>query len=212
MKPKLGIYGDSWTQPRPPASAWGVTDTSTDNYDIADCWAWDPILADNYEITNFGNTGTDIVSYHEMFMETHNEYDAVVFIATDPNIIGYKVKEYKFYYTPDKSEKNSPVHFIRTNNRLTENDRTRVLEIYENLKGYYKYIMNINLHHAGVAGLVGEIELIRPDAVVLPTFENKYHFNKFNNFSLNHINEMEIKAFGFGKFLDDFFKNKNSRD
>ena len=206
MKPKLAIYGDSWTQPRPPASAWGISDTSTDNYNIEDCWAWNPILTNKYDITNFGNLGTDVASYHEMFMETHSEYDAIVFIITDPNIIGYKVKKFKFYYTPDKHEKSSPVNYLRTNSKLTENDKNQVLEIYENLKGYCKHIMNVNLHHAGTAGLVNEIELIRLDAVVLPSFENKYHFNKFNNFCLNHINEMEKRAFGFDDPSDQVLK------
>jgi hypothetical protein len=206
MKPKLAIYGDSWTRHRPPSSAWGISDTSIDNYNVEDCWAWNPILTDNYAITNFGNTGTDVASYHKMFMDTHNEFDAVVFIATDPNIVGYKIKGYNFYYTPDKHEKNSPVHFLRTINMLTEDEKKHVLELYEDLKGYYKHIMNVDLHHAGVAGLVNEVQLTRPDAVVLPSFKNKYYFNKFNNFCLYHINEMEMRAFGVEEFADDFFK------
>ena len=210
MKPKLAIYGDSWTQPRPPASAWGITNSSTDKYNITDCWAWNPILTDNYAITNFGNTGTDVASYHEIFMETHHKYDAVVFIATNPNLIGYSYKNYKFYYTPNKHDKNSPVNFLRTiqgDSIFSDDDRKEILRIYNSIKDYSANVMNINLHHSGAAGLVNEVQLTRPDAIVLPSFENKYYFNMFNNFCLNHINEMEMNYFGITEFADDFFKN-----
>jgi hypothetical protein len=206
MKPKLAIYGDSWTQPRPPASAWGVTDTSTDKYNITDCWAWNPILTDNYAITNFGNTGTDVASYHKMFMETHHKFDAIVFIAANPNIVGYKFKQYNFYYTPEKGEKDSPVNFLRSANLLTDEDKQQVLKIYEHLRGYCKHIINLDLQHAGVAGLVDEVMSTRPDAVVLPSFKNKYYFNKFNNFCLSNIMEMEIECFGIQEEASEFFK------
>lgn len=66
------IYSDSWADPKVRYSH-----TNIDNV------AWSDIIAKDFNITNHARAGSSIFYSYRKFLETHEEFDKIIFVVTD---------------------------------------------------------------------------------------------------------------------------------
>lgn len=200
MTPKLVIYGDSF------AKSSGFAQHL--NHELAKpnlCWSGSSILTDNYEIDNFSSHGGDFYSYYDMFINNHEKYDRIVFIVTDHTRIGFEYKNKHFclsgLHNFEQDRDWAIQHFDN------EFDKLKVNELFESARIHIMYTIRDKLYEAGTARLIKEIQEIRPDAVIIPAFENQYLDKEiFNDFFLCQVHNMETYIYNisdnFNQFLD----------
>ena len=69
---KVVIYSDSWSDP-----------TVRYSSDPIDNLIWTDILRDNHDITNYARAGTSIYYSYRKFLDTHKDFDKIIFVVTD---------------------------------------------------------------------------------------------------------------------------------
>ena len=183
MKPKLAIYGDSYTREA------SFPDTKSYEDKIKEVWSHNKILTDEYDITNYGIPGSDFMYSFDKFENTHSNYDKVIFVVTSP---------YRHHFYIDDT-----VYFISSYDsidlgikfRYADNDENAIKyeEIATSLKNHYIYTLSDHLYAAGQEKLVEKMQKERPDIIVVYAFNNRYI--EESNFFLAGITAMENKVF-----------------
>jgi hypothetical protein len=191
MKPKLAIYGDSHAQPASNAITrghWLAQDEL--------CWAYNPIITSNYNVTNFANSGADFYSYYEMFCNDHGNYDKIIFIVTQHTRLGFKYKDKSFCLSSPHSYN---VDLSWAEDQFdNEIDKARIREIYYSAYIHFMYRMHDKFYEAGVAKLVEEMQEIRSDMIIVPAFYNRYLDKKYNGFFMGQVGSLDQDFFGIG--------------
>jgi hypothetical protein len=160
-KPKLAIYGDSFASLMPEF----YQPHTNNNY----VWYKDSVLTENYDITNYGEPGIDFMYCYHRFIDTHHNYDNVVFVVTAANRLGfyYKNNYLKFSMISDVADR------LKTAQRLSPNDN-ELHSAINAVEYYFKYYLNTTHSEAAQATLIEKIQEVRPDAVVVYGFENSF--------------------------------------
>lgn len=193
---KLGIYGDSWVNP-----AYVYINTDAKPGPIHECWSYHPILRDKFDVTIHSTRGQDFYSTYSVFKKTHMNFDRIVFVVTDSLRTSFEIYGKSFLITPkdietdfENNKADAELH-IKDAKKLEE-----VVRLLNSLKNYYLYINRDEFMDAGVARLVEEIKMIRPDAEIFPAFHNRF----IPGFKLIEIASYESTTLGVDKNLHEF--------
>jgi hypothetical protein len=68
----VAIYSDSWSDPKVRYSN-----------DPIDNIAWPDIISEHYNVTNYARAGTSIYYSYRKFLETHEDFNKIIFVVTD---------------------------------------------------------------------------------------------------------------------------------
>jgi hypothetical protein len=166
---KIAIYGDSFG-----ANPIGVKDYSLYPY-IKNSW-WE-ILSAKYNITNFCEWSASLLYSTEQFIQTHQEFDKVIFLITHPGRISVKHDlKYKHFVNYEYST------FWRKDAKLQGwND------LLDAVLSYYKFIQNDSLSNIQHQSYLSYIKSIRNDIFLIPCFSHSFK----NEFSLCDIFDKE---------------------
>lgn len=174
---KIAVYGDSFACVHP-------------DFKSACAFAWFNLLQEllpESSITSYGKGASSVYYSYKKFLETHDQYDIIIFLVTEPNRYP---KEYL------DSNNNSHhfhslagiEHFMLTNKSMVD---TRFLE---NLKGWF--IMNDDEYALDMSELMlKDIENIRPNTIFFPCFTNSMiqeRMDKCDNISMFKILHMQF--------------------
>jgi hypothetical protein len=204
MKPKLAIYGDSFAKPSGYAQKFysqGINKLSNKEYEKFEetCWAYNPILKNNYDIDNFAETGGAFYSSYNMFMNDHDKYDKIIFIVTDHTRIDIEYKSKQFCLSGvNNYERDMLWAASQFDNEL---DKSHIYELFQSAYKHMIYTMHDKLYEAGTARLVKEMQETKPDAIIIPAFFNRY-LN--DDFFLCFVHDMETKVFKISENYNDF--------
>jgi hypothetical protein len=183
MKPKLGIYGDSWVN-------LAVKKVLPKEY----CWTYNPILLENYDIIRHPRTsGMDFYTAFDYFKKTHEECDNVVFVATNALRQGFVQDKTNYtissYYQSEQALIDDFSSEIEKHNLI---DQEKIKKILKAIRTCLLYIPKDELYEAGQAKLMEEIKKIKSTAIVIPAFENRFITETY----LCQIHNMEIESMG----------------
>ena len=150
---KIGIYGDSWADPN---HGHDFNPALTDR-----AWCRQFNNADIY-----GKGGSSIYFSYRLFMQTHERYDRIIFVATNPGR----------YYLPVKigdqevhlNSLNSTRHFRkqghkRTNLKMTAELDSKLLA----LEQYYLELFDFDTDQQVCSLMIDRIMSVRPDTVLV---------------------------------------------
>jgi hypothetical protein len=183
MKPKLAIYGDSYTR-----EASFPRDKPREEK-IKEVWSYNKILTDEYDITNYGIPGSDFMYSFDKFENTHCNYDKVIFIVTSPYRHHFYIDDTIYFI----SSFDSIDYGIRIRYDDMDKNAVKYEEIATSLKNHYIYTLSDHLYAAGQAKLVEKMQKVRPDIIVVYAFNNRCI--EESNFFLADITAMENKVF-----------------
>lgn len=148
---KIGVYGDSFA-------------CSLDRPSII--YAWYNLLPKyipEATVKSFGQTGTSVFHSYNKFLETHQDFDKVIFLVSEPGRYTKKVENIAGH---DRIFTNllHLEHFIKTTD-LTDDER----ETLDYLKGWF--IMNDEDYQLKMAELMlRDMESVKPDILFFPSF------------------------------------------
>lgn len=192
---KIGIFGDSWAK----------TIVSHGTKEIHDGYAWWELLAEKYEITNFGIPGSSVYFSYEEFHKHHSKFDKIIFLATEPGRLTFEVgseikhnrlsAEFKrhcnSYATADYYSKVFiDVRFPEDTARLNA------------AKEYFLWILNKKEQSEYKRLMLNEIKNLRPDALILNPAHSWDPVNRQVITCLLDISNMEVDSFGQGSLQD----------
>jgi hypothetical protein len=183
MKPKLGIYGDSYTREASFPSSRPFDEK------IQEVWSYNKILTDKYDITNHGIPGSDFMYSYNEFKKTYHLYDKIIFVVTSHQRHHFYIDSDPYFISDFEN-----IDFSIT---IKKNEQDKNAVMYENIlnsmKFHYVYTMQDELYAAGVTRLVEEMKKVRPDIIVEYAFTNQ--FTDPTQFSLIQVSELENKIF-----------------
>jgi hypothetical protein len=166
---KIAIYGDSFG-----ANPIGVKDYSLYPY-VKSSW-WE-ILSTKYNVTNFCEWSASLLYSTEQFIQTHQEFDKIIFLITHPGRITVKHNlQYKHFVNYEYS-----TFWRRDAKKQGWNDLLDAVLLY------YKFIQNDSLSSIQHQSYLSYIKSIRADMFLIPCFQHSFK----NNFSLCDIFDKE---------------------
>ena len=186
MKPKLGIYGDSWVN----------LSMFEDHLPKEYCWTYNPILQNNYDITiSYETRGMDFYSSFDRFKNTNKKYDKVVFIATEAMRQSFEYDDYHYLINnPFISELDLINKFSTQLEKYNLDEQKKITNILKAIRTHMIYVSKDKFSEAGQAKLMDEIIKIRPDTILIPAFQNRFVQGMY----LCQIHDIEIKSMGMG--------------
>lgn len=166
-KLKLAIYGDSFSDP-----TW-VSNTYM---------SWPELLANDYNITNYSQTGTSMWWSYDKFLNTHNKFDLAIFVVTVPGRIHVEYNDKHLNLNPSTW----PVW-----------DGINIGEMY------FRYFYSSKRETAFHNFMVNDI-LQYQDVLVIPAFLESL---PIQSWSLCHYADLELQHYG----LDHPGNNENRK-
>jgi len=202
----LAIFGDSYAQTG--SDVFGKLNDITDSEQNSQIRKlrkqlrfWGNML--DYDISIFGQGGTDLLWSYAQFLEHHSNYDKIIFVITQVS----RITVNKSYNIKDFDDRLSTCGYIEAEHK--ENNATEL-----ELKDFYNALKLYHLHVAGrytnrdvlmAASILHSIRSIRPDVKFIKAFDieysdkQAYHNNKIqipNVDCLHNIHKYENKLFG----------------
>lgn len=157
----LGIFGDSWADPRHGHDL----DPSMDQ----DAWLYH--LGD-YELMLHSATGSSLYWAYEQFIEHYEKYDKCIFVATAirrlPVNTVREINGPKFHVANYDMAR----HILETNARAFDIEKRKWLEA---LMGYYLFLQDdqFDIHMARL--IIEDIRRLRPDTIIVPILLSLIH-------------------------------------
>ena len=190
MKKSLGIYGDSYGSTAPPSFrnlklAIGHTVNEVDEF-----WATDQRLQNEYDITNYSVPGTDFLYCYHKFVDTHHNYDKIVFIVTNSVRLGFTYKDKYFRFS---NINDVPRNLLNCEDWFPGLEEP--VRIVNSVSDYFNYMVNIEFTDAAQAKLIEIMQANRKqthgdDIIIIYAFQNKFIADSSAN--LFDISEREI--------------------
>lgn len=173
---KVAVFGDSYAR-------------TFDNYPDSNSMgkAWWEILAETYELDNYGLAGSAAYYSIEQFDQHHSNYDKVIFFMTFPG---------RVYLQPDKGIE-TPGYPSRITNNFNSYDSTAsALELLKEIPNYSKldekkmqaimdyflYVLNFDEEEFKIKLYVDHVKRTRPDALVI----SSYQLSPIGRYELEH--------------------------
>ena len=170
---KIAIFGDSWAK---------QLEYQTQLNSTA---AWWEILAEKYEVENFGLSGSSTYYSYNNFEAQHSKFDKIIFIASIPGRMHLPPElEFKSKLFGDmrKHQVTSLSDAENSLNFLLEHDPDSVDDINK-LKiiiGYYSHVMSIREQDTINRLYVNSVKNARPvEALAIESFPALYNVSKF---------------------------------
>lgn len=175
---KIGIFGDSFAKLK-----------------FNPTLAWYEILAQKYDVTNYGWPGSTMFYSVEHFKRHHHEYDKVIYIITQPGRIQFSED-----IAEDLSES-----FIPSNSQLAFLEYRELQKTYPNnerLKTiaaahyYFLYLQNWNYEVYIQELMVQDIMAMRSDTILIDGFPQSRPTSTATN-NLQAISDKEADYWGY---------------
>ena len=142
----LAIFGDSYAR----KDASDINEKS-----------WPEFLA-GYDVTNFGDPGTDLWFSYNLFLKNHLKFDNVIFLITAPHRLTLTNTTIKIY----------PNQNYTTASIKLESATGVEHKQYKVIVDYYNLIHNNEKEEQLHRLMIDSIKQIRTDAIVYPCFDN----------------------------------------
>lgn len=175
----LAIFGDSYAR--------------KDGSDINEK-SWPEFLI-GYDITNFGDAGTDLWFSYNLFLKNYQQFDNIIFLVTSPHRLTLFNPNVKIY----------PNQNYTTASIKLESATGVEKEQYKLIVDYYNLIHNNEKEEKLHQLMINSIKQLRTDAIVYPCFNNTWS----NEIPLYSITKFEDKLLGLDKDTrNNFYRNK----
>jgi hypothetical protein len=184
---RIGIYGDSWADPTP-------------GHDF------NPQLTDQAWCRRFNNAdihakgGSSIYFSYRLFMETHEQYDKIIFVATNPDrwYLPIKAQGQEFHLNSYSTVKyfREQVHKLRS--------LTMTAELDSNLRAleqFYLELSDFETNQQICSLMIDRIMTVRPDTILVMSFNtgwyndwsmrDRYYMPMCESFGLDYKNKVE---------------------
>jgi len=183
---KLAIFGDSYAK--------------KDASDIQER-SWHDFI-DTYEVTNFGEPGTDLWFSYNLFLKNYASFDKVIFLITSPYRITLTNPNIVIY----------PNQNYTTASVKVETATGKELEQYKAVVSYYEYIRDKEKDEQLHQLMVDNIKRLCPTAIVYPCFKDSW-YNAWNHeTALYSITEFEDSFLGMNDQIRKEFYRRGLRD
>lgn len=175
---RVGIYGDSYAAKHLRGN--GVS--------------WSEILAsqNKFTVENYGVNGSSLYYSYREFERTHAQLDKIIFLVTGGARMTLNIPK-------ELDESNSALKHCTGHDSLkfiiesNFQDNFYLKRLNEAVKLYYEYILDHHKEDLWQALLTKEIQRIRPDALLIPCFDN-INLKQFNN-TLSDICDIDVKHY-----------------
>jgi hypothetical protein len=168
---KLAIFGDSYAK----KDATDIQEKSWHNF------------INEYDVTNFGEPGSDLWFSYNSFLNNHSKFDKIIFLVTSPHRI--KLSNPSAIIYPNQNYTSASIKL--------ESATGKEYDQYKTIVDYYNLIHDKdkeeNLHRL----VIENIKLLRNDAIVYPCFDSTwstdvglYNVTKFED---SHIGLTDAK-------------------
>lgn len=178
----LAIFGDSYAR--------------KDGSDINEK-SWPEFLT-GYEITNFGDPGTDLWFSYNLFLKNHQTFDNIIFLVTSPHRLTLCNPNVKIY-----PNQNYTMASIKLESAIgIENKQYKVIVDYYNL--IHNNEKEEQLHQL----MIDSVNQLRADAIIYPCFNNTWS----KEIPLYTITQFEDKFLELDDNTRNNFYSKGIRD
>lgn len=188
MRPKLGIYGDSYAR----EASWPSERPFDDR--LAEVWVHDESLRELYTVENHAEQGSDFVYSYKKFQDSHKRYDKVIFVVTSPYRHHFYIEKTPYFISSPKMLDSEIKWRFTDENETVRRHAPQYKKIVTSLSDHYLYTLQDCIYEAGQARLIEEMQKIRPDMIVIFAFYNQYL--KESDFHLSLVSDMENQTFG----------------
>ena len=178
----LAIFGDSYAR--------------KDASDINEK-AWYNFMHD-YDVSNFGESGTDLWFSYNLFLKNHQRFDNIIFLVTAPHRLTLTNPNIRIY--PNQNYTTAYIKLETTTGKEHEQ--------YKILVDYYDLIHNKEKEEQLHQLMIDDAKRIRTDAIIYPCFDNIWS----NEVTLYSITHFEDKILGLDDDLRTKFYRKGLRD
>jgi hypothetical protein len=139
--------------------------------------AWAQILRKDYgwDITNFSQSGTGVYWSYSRFIETHMDFDRIIFLESSPDRL----------WAPQMSShptRHSSVNLAA----LADDIKSTVPKEYEILMNYWTYIHNPKEKEDMVKLMAKDIISIRPESLYIKSFDTLIEISYLDRFVLKN--------------------------
>ena len=179
---KLAIFGDSYAR----KDASDINEKS-----------WPEFLI-GYDITNFGDAGTDLWFSYNLFLKNYQQFDNIIFLITSPHRLTLFNPNVKIY--PNQNYTTASIKLESATG--VENEQ------YKLIVDYYNLIHNNEKEEKLHQLMIDSVQQLRTDAIVYPCFDNTWS----NEIPLYSITKFEDKLLGLDKDARNNFYRKGIRD
>ena len=158
---KIGIFGDSFAHNR------------SDNPTLS----WPQILAKKYEVENFSEPGSSLYFSVSELIKYHEQFDKIIFTVTTPGrlLLQDEINPRK-KFIPN-------YHNAVIKKQMFNNDH-KMIKIINAAMDYFLYIKNDEFDRFIHNLLIDEIEKIRPDTIIIPSFKESLKTDKVSMFNI----------------------------
>jgi len=157
---KIAIYGDSFGN--------SMIDDLVERIDRDTRGkAWVELLADEYDVTNFAQTGSSLFYSYKLFLENNQKFDCNIFLVTDPNRI---TLPNEFDIPP--LTKHINLGLLKYLEDTYSNSNPRLSHIVSALKSYYAIVHNFHAVDIFHNLMLENINRINKNTIIIPCFNH----------------------------------------
>lgn len=196
---KIGIFGDShgdvsyleWKKLAPQVGP-----------------GWPEHLTKFHKVTNYCEGGSGLWYSFKKFRDFHVKFDKCIFLPSQPA-----------RFTVHRPEHGEPLHIVpgyvggdairqlKSSSTLLDN------AVFEAAAGYIEHILDYDKEHLFGQYLIKEIHAIRPDTLIVKTFDQLHPESTNDSCSLSWLSQLDIKGWGFNDGIRELRAyNKNLVD
>jgi hypothetical protein len=179
---KLAIFGDSYAR--------------KDATDIQEK-SWHDFI-DTYDVTNFGEPGSDLWFSYNLFLNNHSKFDKIIFLVTSPHRV--KLSNPGVIIYPNQNYTSASIKL--------ESATGKEYNQYKTLVDYYNLIHNKDKEEHLHCLMIKNIQLLRNDAIVYPCFNSSWS----EDIGLYDITKFEDSYLGLTDEKRKEFYRKGLRD
>ena len=172
---KLAIFGDSYAK--------------KDADDIHEK-SWHEFI-EGYDITNFGEPGTDLWFSYNRFLKNYTNFDHIIFLVTSPYRITLSNPNVIIY----------PNQNYTTASVKVETTTGKELEQYKAVVSYYEIVQDKEKDEQLHQLMVENVKRLAPNSIVYPCFNNSW-FNAYQD---------ETVLYSITEFEDSFLGMNNEK-
>jgi hypothetical protein len=145
---KLAIFGDSYAR--------------KDATDIQEK-SWHDFM-DAYDVTNFGESGSDLWFSYNLFLKNHSKFDKIIFLVTAPHRIRLANPSVIIY--PNQNYTSASIKL--------ESATDKEYDQYKTIVDYYNLIHDNDKEEHLHCLMIKNIQSLRNDALVYPCFNSNW--------------------------------------
>lgn len=151
----LAIYGDSYAD---------CTHGHDFESGVTDAMGWPNLLAKRgYSLDNYSRGGTSLYWSYQQFIQTHQRYEKIIFVATVPG-------RWTGTVTIDSSVRYINSYWL-AQDLLADDSQVSpaVRQQLERVSDYYLYVQDMIFEETAHDLMLAEVRRLRPDSVIVPT-------------------------------------------